>query len=716
MKLNKILIIGILILLLIIIKTSVLAFSIPLRQFINNDKQLRLLLYEGKKELSFIPGENLEVKSLDGTIYSKLNKNRKYNVRFKNKKKAYWKIQVFATLKEDKALDIKDKLSKAGYQNIMITQKNSYFKVKIGNFLSKAKARPVIEGLEKDGWNTWLVQSELQEFDKSSSVLGVYTPKGELLISGQGLEIKGSVKINNSFYPGEFYLLASNKGIKVFNKVKLKYLLYGMLETKFKNYYPKEFLQVMVVIDRSFILSRLFKDTGYLKIPIYQGVTQSDKIIIEAVNSTEGQVLKNKRFSGSGSDKNKQFISNNIYRVTEIFTGYLNIFEQNVKYNDILEQYYPDGKLVDLTKIIEQEVKVEATVKWGLEYKEIRQLTWWGPRVITILDLDRERAGFLVEPVLAGNKIFGREDLAIIVKKNEFLGGINGGFFSYTGRPLGLFVKNSKIISEPIKDRTAFVITRKGKMILDRINWYGQLAGEDQIVKVTGVNRRSSRKEVIIFNNYFGDRVPQLEKNMKELIIRNNRIQMINNGQEINSNKKINKDKNKKKVGSYIPEDGFIIQAYGDACQDLAGFEIGDKIKYTDKFELKREGKNIESGDIVSALGAGPTLLTGGKINITGKEEKFQSDILQGRAPRTAVGVTHDNHLVLVTVDGRQPELSIGITLRQLALFMQDYGIVKAMNFDGGGSARMVVRGYTMSNPSKKRLISNGLVIKFKGY
>ncbi|PUU86419.1 MAG: sporulation domain-containing protein, partial [Halanaerobium sp.] len=33
------------------------------------------------------------------------------------------------------------------------------------------------------------------------------------------------------------------------------------------------------------------------------------------------------------------------------------------------------------------------------------------------------------------------------------------------------------------------------------------------------------------------------------------------------------------------------------------------------------------------------------------------------------------------------------------------------VNLDGGGSARMVIRGFTMNNPSEKRLISNGVIV-----
>ncbi len=524
MKLNKILIVGLLILLLIIIKIPVIAFSLPLRQFINQKRKLRLLIYEDKEKLFFTPVEDIKVTNLgDSVSPCQLIKDRNYIIQFQDKKKENLTIQVFASAERKKAMKIKNNLIKAGYQSIIVRKEKRWFKVKVGNFISKEEALPVIKRLKKDGWDTWLTQFELiEETESVSSKLGIYTPEGELLISGQFLSVKGNIKIDNSFYQGEFQILKSNKGIKIFNQVGLKYLLYGVLESGFKENYKREILQAQAIIYRSYILSQLFYDNyNYLKIPVYQGISLWDNTIIEAVNLTEGQILK----LGSGED-----IQVSDYKIDGMFAGYLDKIDQNTSYREILNYFYPQSKLVDLTKKIENNLKVKATVESGLKYREIRQLTWWGPRVITVLDLNLERSELSVEPVLAGGKIFGLEDLAIIVKKYGYLAGVNGGFFSYTGHPLGLFVKKGEIISEPIKNRTAFAITREGEIIIDRISWYGQLINKrfNQMVKVTGVNRKLFQNEIVIFNHYYGQRAPLIKSGVVELIIINNEVQEIN--------------------------------------------------------------------------------------------------------------------------------------------------------------------------------------------
>ncbi len=70
------------------------------------------------------------------------------------------------------------------------------------------------------------------------------------------------------------------------------------------------------------------------------------------------------------------------------------------------------------------------------------------------------------------------------------------------------------------------------------------------------------------------------------------------------------------------------------------------------------------------------------------------------RSPRTAI-VYNDNFIYFVVVDGRQPDLSIGMTIEELATFAQDtleanWGIA----LDGGGSSTMVVNGNVKNHPS----------------
>ncbi len=58
------------------------------------------------------------------------------------------------------------------------------------------------------------------------------------------------------------------------------------------------------------------------------------------------------------------------------------------------------------------------------------------------------------------------------------------------------------------------------------------------------------------------------------------------------------------------------------------------------------------------------------------------------RHPRSAVGITGDGRLILLTVDGRT-EMSAGMTCEELAQVMEDLGCGDALNLDGGGSTTL---------------------------
>lgn len=65
------------------------------------------------------------------------------------------------------------------------------------------------------------------------------------------------------------------------------------------------------------------------------------------------------------------------------------------------------------------------------------------------------------------------------------------------------------------------------------------------------------------------------------------------------------------------------------------------------------------------------------------------------RHPRTAVAVTGDGDLLLITVDGRWPDKAEGMTCDELTRFIIKYFKPRyALNLDGGGSTVMCVKGH----------------------
>jgi exopolysaccharide biosynthesis protein len=91
----------------------------------------------------------------------------------------------------------------------------------------------------------------------------------------------------------------------------------------------------------------------------------------------------------------------------------------------------------------------------------------------------------------------------------------------------------------------------------------------------------------------------------------------------------------------------------------------------------------------------------------------FYNAWLVRRNPRTAAGIREDGSLVLVVVDGRNPEHSIGASIPEMAGLMRHLGAIDAINLDGGGSSAMVVNGELVGIPSDmtdERAVSDAIV------
>lgn len=104
---------------------------------------------------------------------------------------------------------------------------------------------------------------------------------------------------------------------------------------------------------------------------------------------------------------------------------------------------------------------------------------------------------------------------------------------------------------------------------------------------------------------------------------------------------------------------------------------------------LKKPDDGWQSANAENILSSGPLLIYESKIQ-TFKNDPFH----QNRHPRTAVAITNDKRLLLVTIDGRSFQ-SYGMTIPELAQFLQELGSENALNLDGGGSTSMWVKNMT---------------------
>jgi len=105
-------------------------------------------------------------------------------------------------------------------------------------------------------------------------------------------------------------------------------------------------------------------------------------------------------------------------------------------------------------------------------------------------------------------------------------------------------------------------------------------------------------------------------------------------------------------------------------------------------------------------LSFGPGLVQDGKvlngIDTVEIDTNFGNHSVQGRQPRTGVGIVDANHLLFVVVDGRSAGYSRGVTMSELAQIFVDRGAKLAYNLDGGGSSAMIFNGGLVNNPLGK--------------
>ena len=96
----------------------------------------------------------------------------------------------------------------------------------------------------------------------------------------------------------------------------------------------------------------------------------------------------------------------------------------------------------------------------------------------------------------------------------------------------------------------------------------------------------------------------------------------------------------------------------------------------------------------------GPVLVSDGVVN----EAAAQHRLSRRNNPRTGIGMIEPGHYIVIVVDGRQPDYSIGMLLDEFAQLFVDHGCKVAYNLDGGVSACMVFMGEQLNRHGNKRV------------
>jgi|GEM_PF-1066252 len=679
-------------------------FPEGMQEFVQQGRKLEARLFPELENVKITPGQNfkLETRAADESA-ADLSSSDEFLISYDSEAEEgeyYYTVQVLATEERARAEELKQELSGLGFSELEINFGQDFYRLQAGSFAERSRADNLREEIIAAGYEGWVT-----EMSRPGGKLQLWQ-QGRLILLADSLQLKGEFYIDGYLFEDELTVTSGDSGLQILKSLFLEDLVSQELELiqlKVNRPLPAESLKALAVIIRSRLTAEaLYRDEEYVDGEKYrpeEGIRTSTQ---EAVQETETEFLvKDDKIFPAGYNwediREEALDSSPDYDIIEVDEVRLSALLDK-DYRRILQEGFPAAELADMKNRASSRVTVDARVQRGLNYQEIRQLTWWGSRVINLLKLDLNSRFYSVFPALSQDRIAGTEDLVHLGQRNQALGGINGGFFDGTGRPLGLLIIDGEIASEKARDlvRSTLLISDEGEYQIGRFDWQAELVlPQGESLTISGANRQPRENEAVIINSHMGEEAPALTADAVEIYLdAEDRVQGINRGGA--------------GIRTATPEEGRLIQARGQPAHLLGGLRSGTELEIRKFLSPEPELQ----GDIKHALGAGPNLVTGGSVDITAEEEQFQADIVSGRSPRSALGLTYDNQLLLVTVDGRQPERSIGMELEEMAELMISLGAESAMNLDGGATARLLVRGFNINVPSGERDISNALLIR----
>ena len=103
-----------------------------------------------------------------------------------------------------------------------------------------------------------------------------------------------------------------------------------------------------------------------------------------------------------------------------------------------------------------------------------------------------------------------------------------------------------------------------------------------------------------------------------------------------------------------------------------------------------RSTEDVTNWKIQEGCGYGPVLVINGKM-------VPEENLVSGLNPRTAIGQRSDGAILMMVIEGRQPN-RLGASYQDEAELMLRFGAVNACNLDGGSSSMMWVNGEYINN------------------
>ena len=309
--------------------------------------------------------------------------------------------------------------------------------------------------------------------------------------------------------------------------------------------------------------------------------------------------------------------------------------------------------------------------------------------------------------VLSNDAIVDTEIVPDMAVRHDAIAAINAGFFLIpSGDPAGIYKLQGQLVSDTKRPRGALGILLDGgqRLLFGRVTATMTLRVPrrglaDAAMAIAGVDTTRRRDRLMLFTPAYHQHTDTAATGL-EWVLQGKPLRVTSGPLEAGK--------------TPIPRDGFVLSFGGTRPPSLLrSLRVGSRVEL-DTHYTAVDGTAADWRKADAIVGGAGLLLRDGRVVTDWKMEQLSPMFAETRHPRTLIGTQADGTIWLVTVDGRQPRLSAGMSLFELRALGQRLGLRNALNLDGGGSTTMWVAGKIVNSPSDAagvRRVSDALIV-----
>ncbi|ULL15904.1 hypothetical protein DVH26_16510 [Paenibacillus sp. H1-7] len=328
---------------------------------------------------------------------------------------------------------------------------------------------------------------------------------------------------------------------------------------------------------------------------------------------------------------------------------------------------------------------------------------------VHLLEIDPSNPYVKVEAVSSHGEVSELGTVNEMLRQLESKGGrpvagTNGDFFSSLGVPSGLMISNGELVSSPSTSKVAMAIMKDHTVkIEDNVTMTSKLTKDNgESLTLTMINRTrvaTHTNHAFLYNWRFGSSTRTPQGGVEVVVRADDPAYKLIPGQPVSATVVTVAES----ADTAIEPGTFVLSATGSKADWIrqklsAGTRLRLDIAFSKGFG---DAEQVISGN--STLGY--VLIRNGEVSPTVLDPADPNT--SDRHPRTMVA-SKQGKLYILTVDGRQPGHSDGITMAEGAYYLQSLGMENAINIDGGGSTTYYVRQPGDEHPSLLNRPSDG--------